>query len=104
MAGVKKNIISKNFKQGDVTVVFAGTELNFTQADFEEKAYLEVTAVFGGVQLILPAHWEIKSELVCVMGNVEDKRAIQPSTINESKKILILRGTVFMGGVEIKSY
>lgn len=104
MGGIKKNILSKNFKRGDVTVVFAGTEINFSQADFHEKAELDLTAVFGGTLLIVPSNWEIKSEVVCVFGSVEDKRIIQPTTTTENRKILTLRGTVFMGGIEIKNY
>jgi predicted membrane protein len=104
MSGIKKKVVTKNFKNGDITVVFAGAEIDFSQADFTDKASLEVTAVFGGVKLILPANWEIQSELVCVFGSVEDKRATHPSSLNDSKKILVLRGTAFMGGIEIKNY
>lgn len=104
MGGVKKNIISKNFKGGEVTNVFGGTELNLSQADFEGAITLEMTNVFGGTKLILPANWEINSELVSVMGNVEDKRPIPPTTNVDMRKVLNLRGTTFMGGIEIKSY
>ena len=103
MSGARKNITTKNFKGGDITVVFAGAKINMSQADFNEKAVLEMTAVFGGAQLIIPAHWEIKSEMVCVFGNVEDKREIKPVT-GEPTKVLVLRGTIFMGGMEIKSF
>lgn len=103
MGGVKKNIISKNFKRGDITAVFAGTELNFSHADFNETAELDLTAVFGGITLILPSNWEIKSEVVCAFGSVEDNRQLQPIVMNTNKKILILSGTAFMGGIEIKN-
>jgi predicted membrane protein len=103
MAGVKKNVVSKNFKGGDITNVFGGTELNLMQADFEERATLEVTQVFGGTTLIIPSNWEIRSELVTVFGSVEDKRPVQPTTDGNSK-VLLLTGTTFMGGMEIRSF
>jgi hypothetical protein len=65
---------------------------------------MELTNVFGGTKLIIPAHWEINSELVSVFGSIEDKRPIQPNTTIGDKKVLILRGTTFMGGIDIKSY
>jgi predicted membrane protein len=104
MAEVKKNIISKNFKGGDITNVLGGTEINLSQADFEGSPVLEITNVLGGTKLIIPAHWEIHSELVSVMGSIEDKRPIQSNITAEKNKILILKGTVFMGGIEINSY
>ncbi|MBL7933869.1 MAG: hypothetical protein JNL60_18340 [Bacteroidia bacterium] len=104
MAGVKKNILSKNFKGGDVTSIFGGTELNLSQADFEGSINLEVTQVFGGTKLIVPANWEIKSELVTVFGSVEDKRALQPTIETEPRKVLVLTGTTVLGGIEIRNY
>ena len=105
MAGIKKKIISKNFKGGDMTVIFGGVELDFSQADFTDKATLDVTQIFGGTKIIIPANWEIKSELVSVFGSIEDKRMIQPTTLgSEPNKTLILKGTTFFGGIEIKSF
>ena len=104
MGSVKKNILSKNFKGGEVSNVFGGTELNLSQADIETTATLDLTNVFGGTRLIVPANWEIKSELVSVMGSIEDKRPMQSNVNSEAEKILILRGNTFMGGIEIKNY
>jgi predicted membrane protein len=105
MAGVKKIVLSKNFKGGEITNVFGGTELNLTQADFEGKVSLEITQVFGGTKLIVPANWEIKSELaVTAFGSVEDKRAIQPAVTGEPTKVLVITGTTVFGGIDIRSY
>jgi predicted membrane protein len=100
--GVKKNILSKNFRGGDVVSVFGGTELDLTNADFKDGVELEVTSIFGGTKLIVPANWEIKSNIVTVLGGVEDKR---PRMAGSSPaKVLRLTGTTFIGGVEIVSY
>jgi predicted membrane protein len=104
MGGVKKNVLSKKFKGADITNVFGGAEINLSQADMESTATMELTNVFGGTKLIIPAHWEINSELVSVFGSIEDKRPMQPNTTTVDKKVLILRGTTFMGGIDIKSY
>ncbi|MES2565255.1 MAG: hypothetical protein V4565_00210 [Bacteroidota bacterium] len=104
MGSVKKNILSKSFKGGEVTNVFGGSEINLSQADMDKTATLELTNVFGGTRLVIPANWEINSELVSVLGNIEDKRPVQTNLNPENVKILILKGTTFMGGIEIKSY
>ncbi len=101
--GSKKNILSKNFKGGDLVNIFGGTELDLTQADFSGTAVIEVTNIFGGTKLILPSHWELKSEAVTILGGIDDKRKM---TMMQEKpeKTLVLKGTILFGGIDIKSY
>jgi hypothetical protein len=99
----KKNIMSKNFKGGEATSCFGGTELNLMQADIQGQIELELTQIFGGCKLIIPPHWEIKSELVNIFGGTDDKRPIHNIVIDHSK-VVILRGTSIFGGIEIRSY
>jgi len=100
----KKNIISKNFKGGEVTCVFGGAEINLGQADIQGRADVELTQVFGGAKLIVPADWKIQTnELVCILGGFEDKRKnLSPNP--DPNKVLSIRGTCLFGGIEIKSY
>ena len=103
--GRKEVVTSKDFKGGTVAVTFAGCELNLTQADFSgPSVVLDFRVSFGGVELIVPTHWEIQNEINPSFGNVEDERTIQTATNNETKKILILRGNCSFGNIEIKSY
>ena len=104
MAGIKKNIFSKSFKGGQITNIMGGTEINLMQSEIEDKAKLEITQVLGGTTLIVPANWEIKSELVTIMGGVEDKRPIQPRVSGEKSRMLLLTGTTVLGGIEITCY
>lgn len=101
--GIKKNIISKNFKGGEVVSVFGGTELNLSQADIQQPVVLEATQIFGGTTLVLPPHWEVKSEMVAILGGIDDKRPIMPGGYDPNK-VLILKGTTLFGGLNIKSY
>jgi predicted membrane protein len=101
--GAKKNILSKKFKGGDLVNIFGGTDLDLTQADFSGTAIIELTTIFGGTKLIVPSNWAVKSEAVVIFGSVEDKRKMQ--TISENPdKVLLLKGTVIFGGIDIKSY
>lgn len=101
--GVKKNIISKDFKGGEVTCVFGGAEINLTQADINGNVILEVTQVFGGCRLIIPANWEVQSEIVAVLGSIEDKRPVSEHYI-PGNKVLVLKGVTIFGGIDIKSF
>lgn len=101
--GVKKNIISKQFKGGEVTCIMGGAEINLMQADIEGRVELEVTQVLGGTKLIIPAHWDVQPELTAaVLGGIEDKRKMHAGPISD--KVLVLKGTSVLGGIEITSY
>jgi predicted membrane protein len=103
--GIKRNLLSKKFKGGTVVNIFGGAHINLTQADFEGTATLEITQVFGGTKLIVPANWEIKqSETVTICGGIEDKRPIQPAVSDENQRVLVLVGTTVFGGIEINSF
>ncbi|MCI0750884.1 MAG: cell wall-active antibiotics response protein [Flammeovirgaceae bacterium] len=100
---IKKNIISKNFKGGEATSVFGGVELDFTQADINGRAELELTHIFGGAKLIIPPDWRLHSdELVCIFGGLDDKRKATSNT--DPNKVLVITGTCLFGGIDIKSY
>lgn len=101
--GVKRSVVSKRFRGGEVVAVFGGAEINLAHADFEGTIKLEIVNVLGGTKLIVPADWDVQSVMVAVFGGVDDKRFIKPEMINPNKK-LIIEGTSFLGGLEIKSY
>ncbi len=101
--GVDRIVLSKNFRGGDVTSVFGGSEINLTQADFTGTIVLDTTTIFGGVELIVPSNWDVKMEINTVLGGVEDKRSVEQMK-PDPNKVLIIRGTCVFGGLDIKSY
>lgn len=101
--GVKKNIVSKQFEGGEIRSVFGGAELNFSQCDMLDKAEIQITQVFGGIKMIVPSNWKVQSEITTVMGGIDDKRKSESSIVNGDDKLLILKGNLVFGGIEIKS-
>lgn len=101
--GQKKNIISKNFRGGDLVNIFGGSELDLTQADFSGTAVMEITTIFGGTKLVVPSNWNVKSDAVNIFGGIDDKRKMQVIQ-DVPDKTLLLKGTIIFGGIEIKSY
>ena len=102
--GIKKNIISKNFKGGDIVCVFGGSEINLMQADINGRVVLEVTQIFGGTKLLVPAHWEVVPEMVAILGGIEDKRPPYNNQTPDGTKVLVINGTSIFGGIDIRSY
>lgn len=103
--GVRKKIISKTFRGGELTTIFGGTELDLTQADVPGRIELELTQIFGGTKLLVPPQWRIQSDdLVSIFGGLDDKRPVNPNGTFDPNKVLVLKGTCIFGGIDIKSY
>jgi predicted membrane protein len=101
--GVKRNIISKSFKGGESVTVFGGSEINLMQADIQGKVKLEIVQIFGGTKLIIPANWQVQSELVSLFGDIQDTRVSTKDSLDPDK-ILVIEGFSMLGGISIKSY
>lgn len=101
--GIKRRMVTKQFKGGEVTTIFGGTDVDLSHADLEGTVVLDVSVVFGGMKLIVPAHWDVSFEVSNIAAGVEDKRFMQRGPVDADKK-LIITGAVVFGGIEISSY
>ena len=98
--GIKKTILSKDFKGGKINNLFGGTELDFTNADLTGSAILDISQAFGEVTITVPKDWRIETDLSQLFSVVDDYR----SSITKSKssdKILVIKGVSICAGVEI---
>ncbi|TDG35869.1 hypothetical protein EZJ43_10965 [Pedobacter changchengzhani] len=102
--GSQQTVYSKQFNGGSIIAVFGGADINFTQSDFADTVCLDVTAIFGGIKLIVPPGWAIKSNVTAVFGSVEDKRGHNMPNSDVPLKTLVLAGSAFFGGIEVKSF
>ena len=103
-SGVQRKVVSKNFRGGKVACVFGGADIDLSQADINGKVEIKFEVVFGGTKIIVPPHWTIYNQIDGVFHGVDDKRKFNTSVGMNPEKILLLRGSVVFGGVEIKSY
>jgi predicted membrane protein len=103
-SGVQRAVLSKNFQGGNISCVFGGAEIDLTQADINGTVVLKMDAVFGGIKLIVPPHWQVINEIEGVFHGVDDKRKSPAGAYNDINKTLVIRGSAVFGGIEIRSY
>ena len=112
LAGVKRVSAPRPFHGAEVTTFMGGAQLDLRQALLAPgaEAVLDVFAVMGGCELMLPPHWVVSAPIVAVMGGVDDKRIVSAPTMIEQATApggpaprLVIRGFVMMGGVTIRS-
>ncbi|MGL6007977.1 MAG: LiaF transmembrane domain-containing protein [Culicoidibacterales bacterium] len=103
LGGSIKKVISQQFRAGDVLAVFGGATLDLRSAQLAEQgAKLEVTSVFGGIDLLVPADWTIDVRITSIFGGVDDRRK-DAKMEGTNKPILVIHGVCFFGGLDIKS-
>ena len=104
-SGGERQIVSDNFRGGKVTAVFGGSEIDLTKAKLAQGvSELELACVFGGTTIIVPDDWNIKIDVIPVLGGFGDSRKLNPGRTIDTTKQLIIKGAVVFGGGEVKSY
>lgn len=109
LGGSQRTSNDKPFRGGDITAIIGGTQLDVRQATIEpgEQAVINVFAMMGGHEVWVPSGWTVVSEVMPILGGVEDKRLpavdVPPRPSNQAAPRLVLRGVVVMGGLTIKN-
>ena len=104
-SGGERQIVSDNFRGGKVTAVFGGSEIDLTKAKLAPGvSELELACVFGGTTIIVPDDWNVKIEVVPVLGGFGDSRKLNPGRVIDTTRQLVIKGAVVFGGGEVKSY
>ncbi len=102
--GGVKRFSSQNLKGGNITAIFGGSEIDLISSQMSsEGTVIDMFTMFGGTKLIVPGSWQVKSEAISLFGGFTDKRHIKPEQVI-SDKVLLIKGVVIFGGVEIKNY
>lgn len=91
---------SQDYQGGRVTTIFGGAILDLRDAHIKKQATLDVFTLCGGIEIKVPRNWKVVSKAMPIAGGVENKS----EGVNDDKApVLILTGTVTLGGVEIKT-
>jgi predicted membrane protein len=97
---LKRTVITPDFKGGSVTAVMGGVHLDLRKATIvQSPAFLDVAAIWGGIELRIPPEWSVQSEVVPVMGGFDNK--VRPLSVSGTAPRLIVRGCAVMGAVVI---
>lgn len=100
--GVKRMVLSKAFKGGEIVNIFGGAEVDFTRADIQGPVIVEITQLFGGTKLLVPPHWQVVSDVSSVFAGVDDKRF--GNATQSPDKILYLKGISVFAGIDVRSF
>lgn len=100
--GVEQRIHSESLEGGDVQAIFGGVELDMRNAVIAEGgAEFNLTALFGGLEVIVPPNTQVVMTGTPILGGLENKVHL-PET-EEPLNTIRCHCTVAFGGIEIKN-
>jgi hypothetical protein len=104
MSGVRRQVTGE-FAGAEATAIMGGVELDLRYSAMDgDEVIIDTFALWGGIEIWVPAHWEIVSQGLPLMGAFEDKTHVTThGGAHGRQPRLVVRGVAIMGGVEIKN-
>lgn len=102
MSGVKRQSTATEFRGGDANAIMGGVELDLRNAHIQDgqQVIIDAFAMWGGIEIFVPPHWRVVGNVLPIMGAFVDKTR---PTNGTAGPVLQVRGTVLMGGIEVKN-
>jgi Cell wall-active antibiotics response 4TMS YvqF len=90
------------FRRGSVLTWYGGGQIDLRGATLDPAgAKLNVRALFGGVQIIVPETWRVEQRMVAFLGGVGDSR--DSAETQGTGPLLVLDGWAVFGGIDVTS-
>ncbi len=101
MGGAEVVNRSDSFRAGSGTVVMGGMTIDLTGADIAHSATLELTAVAGGIEVLVPPSWRVEMTTSAFAGGAEN--ATRPDAVDEDAPLLVIDARAYFGGVNVRT-
>lgn len=99
-SGLETNNQSQEFKGGKASAVFGAIELDLREAKLHNnEGYMEVTSIFGGIDVFVPNGWRVEMSGVPIFGAWSNKTRLNP---DENAPILRIKCVAVFGGIDVK--
>ena len=96
-SGCDLNYDGEVFEGAELTAVFGGVDGNLKNAIIEKDCAIQVSAIFGGIDILVPDNVNVKVSSNCIFGGISNKTAL-----HKEAPTIYVSGTCMFGGVEIK--
>lgn len=105
MSECKRRFDGKPFEGAYMTGFMGGCVLDLRQAEIPPggQAVLNILAVMAGHEIWVPPGWIVASDVVPLLGGMDDKRLPPLAQVGTDAPRLVLKGFVLMGGVVVKN-
>ena len=97
----EERVVTGAFRGGDAVAVMGRLDVDLREAEMEgDSAVIDVRVAMGRVDLRVPDHWAVSSNLGPGLGGASTIRAARPEA-RAGAPVLTLRGPMLMGAVVV---
>lgn len=90
---------SLDLKGADLTAIFGGIDMDFSQSRVNRNIVIKSYAVFGGVDIIAPRGVKVQVDAFSLFGGYDNK-VVNPA--GDNLPVVVVKASSIFGGVEIK--
>lgn len=96
-SGCDLNYDGEVFEGAELTAAFGGVKCDLRNAIIDKDCAVQVSAIFGGIDILVPDGVNVKVSSNCIFGGISNKTAV-----HKEAPTIYVSGTCMFGGVEIK--
>ena len=96
-SGCDMNYDGQVFEGAELNAIFGAVSCDLRNAVIQKDCAIQVSAIFGGIDILVPAGVNVRANATSIFGGMSNKTAVQPNA-----PTIYISGTCMFGGVEIK--
>ena len=97
-SGQEINKAGEEFKGASLNAIFGGIDLKLKEAKIQKDILINATAVFGGIDIMVPANVNVKVQSTSIFGGTDNKITKQ----TENLPTIYVKAFCLFGGTDIK--
>lgn len=91
--------VDETFNGCNLDAIFGGIKLDLRDAKIKKDVVINATAIFGGIDVLVPEDVEVKIKSTSIFGGASNK---SKNEVNEKSNTIYVNATCLFGGVDIK--
>ena len=97
-SGQNLNFANEDFKGCDLTSGFGGIKGDLRNANLNKECVINISAIFGGITLLVPSNVNVKVVSTSIFGGVDGKNKYK----KDNEITIYVNATCLFGGVDIR--
>lgn len=97
--GSNIDMSGKEFKGKNINAVFGGLKLDLRNAKIKEDVIINASAIFGGIDILVPDNVVVETKSNSFFGGVSNKTKVIPKG---KAPTIYVNGMALFGGIEVK--